>query len=112
MKFREINDYINDLIESCEDILTFTENMSYADFSSDKKTVLAVIRCLEVIGEATKKIPPSLRLKHPTIPWRQMAGMRDKLIHEYFGVDIHMVWEVVKNHIPQIFPLIKSISVK
>jgi len=111
MKEREIRDYINDLIESCEDILEFTKGMSFENFSADKKTVNAVIRCLEVIGEATKNLPVNFKLEYADIPWKQMAGMRDKLTHEYFGVDKQMVWQVVEKHIPHILPLLKNISI-
>ena len=112
MKDRDFRDYINDLVESCSDILDFTSDMSYEDFSADKKTVNAVIRCLEVIGEATKNLPIPFRLEYPDIPWKQMAGMRDKLIHEYFGVDKEMVWQVVEKHIPPLLLLLKEISIK
>ena len=111
MKDRDLRDYINDLIEACEDILSFTKGMSYSDFASDRKTVNAVIRSLEVIGGATKNLPASFRDNYPDIPWKQMAGMRDKLIHEYFGVDIQMVWQVIECHIPNILPLLKEINV-
>jgi uncharacterized protein with HEPN domain len=72
--------------------------------------VNAVIRSLEVIGEATKKLPTSLKDSHPDVPWKQMAGMRDKLIHEYFGIDQQMVWQAVEKHIPEILPWIKEIT--
>ena len=111
MKDRDLRDYINDLVEACEDILSFTRGMSYSDFAGDKKTVNAVIRSLEVIGEATKKLPISFRDSYPDVPWKRMAGMRDKLIHEYFGVDKRMVWQVVERHIPDILPLVKEIAV-
>ena len=110
MKDRDLRDYINDLIEACEDILSFTKGMSYSAFTDDRKTMNAVIRSLEVIGEATKKLPISFRDNYPDIPWKRMAGMRDKLIHEYFGIDKEMVWQVVEKHIPNIFALIKGIS--
>jgi len=111
MKDRDLRDYINDLIEACEDILSFTEGMSYSDFVGDKRTVNAVVRSLEVIGEATKKLPTAFRNNYPNIPWKQMAGMRDKLIHEYFGVDKEMLWQVIQRHIPNILPLIKEITI-
>ena len=112
MKERDVRDYINDLIESRGDILEFTQGMSFEDFSTDKKTVHAVIRCLEVIGEAAKNLPMTFRLEYPDIPWKQMAGMRNKLIHEYFGVDKQMVWQVIEKHIPKILPSLKNISIK
>ena len=111
MKDRELRDYIRDLIEACEDILSFTKGMSYSDFVADKKTVNAVIRSLEVIGEATKKLPVSLRDNYADVPWKQMAGMRDKLIHEYFGIDIQMVWQVIEKHIPDVLASIKEITI-
>jgi len=89
---RIILDYLNDIIESIDDSHTFTEGMTLDDFSHDKKTVNAVIRSLEIIGEASKKIPNSIRVQYPQIPWREIAGMRDKLIHDYFGVDLEVVW--------------------
>jgi uncharacterized protein with HEPN domain len=85
--------------------------MSYSDFAGDKKTVNAVIRSLEVIGEATKQLPLSFRDDYPDVPWKRMAGMRDKLIHGYFGIDIQMVWQVVEKYIPGIFALVREITV-
>jgi len=81
------------------------------DIKIEEKTLNAVIRSLEVIGEATKNLPTSFRDNYPDIPWKQMAGMRDKLIHEYFGVDIQMVWQAIECHIPNILPLLKEINV-
>lgn len=108
MKEREMRDYISDLIGACNDILLFTKGMSYDAFGQDKKTLNAVIRSLEIIGEASKKLMPAFKEDYPGIPWKQMAGMRDKLIHEYFGVDTEMVWQVVQKHIPQILPQLKK----
>ena len=85
-KGRDISDYIDDIITAIDDVADFTHGMSYEMFASDRKTVNAVIRCLEVIGEAAKHIPASFRKKHPNIPWSKMAGMRDVLIHDYMGV--------------------------
>ena len=82
---RSIRDYLNDILEMIEDIWNFTKNMSYEDLERDKKTLYAVIRCLEVLGEAVKKIPKYIREEYPEIPWQEIAGIRDKLIHEYFG---------------------------
>lgn len=85
---REIRDYLNDILEAISDLRTFTKGLDLDAFRADRKTVNACIRSLEVIGEATKKIPEATRRKKPDLPWRAIAGMRDKLIHEYFGVDL------------------------
>lgn len=82
--------------------------MSYNVFIKDDKTVFAVVRSLEIIGEAVKNIPDKVRKKYPKIPWRGMAGMRDKVIHEYFCVDLSLVWRTVKVRIPKIMPLFKK----
>jgi uncharacterized protein with HEPN domain len=76
---------------------------------SDRKTAYAVIRCFVIIGEAAKNVPQSTRDRYPTIPWRVMTGMRDKMIHAYFGIDYETVWKAVVENIPQIRPLIKSL---
>ena len=76
--------------------------MSYELFAGDKKTINAVIRSLEVLGEATKHIPTSFRKKYPDIPWSKMAGMRDVLIHDYMGVDLMTVWKVSQERLPEL----------
>lgn len=110
MKTREYRDYIQDIIESINDIEVFTKNMCFENFIKDKKTINAVIRSIEVIGEATKKIPNTIRKKNPSIPWKKMADMRDKLIHEYFGIDLAILWKTVKEDIPSLHSLIQNLS--
>ena len=73
------------------------------------KTVFAVVRVLEIVGEAVKKIPQSIRKNYPEIPWKDMAGMRDKVVHEYFGVKLERVWETIQSDIPSIKPLFEKI---
>lgn len=109
MKKRNIKLYIKDIIYYMERAEKYLENLDFEAFSKDNKTCDAVIRCIEVIGEATKNVPDDIRLKYPSIPWRDMAGMRDKLIHGYFIVDAEAVWLVVKEDIPKIKPLIVKV---
>lgn len=91
------------------DALSFVKDMEYDVFLRDKKTIYAVNRALEIIGEATKNIPASVKNRYPQIPWKKMAGMRDKVIHEYFGVDLKRVWSTVKKDIPDLKPLFEKI---
>ncbi len=94
---RTYRDYILDILSSIQEIEDFSEGMSLEEFVKDKKTVNAVIRSLEVMGEAVKKIPSKIRDKYSEIPWKYIAGMRDKLIHEYHGVDLEIIWEVIEK---------------
>jgi len=97
---RTYKDYLLDILTSIQEIEGFVAGMNFQEFLKDRKTINAVIRSLEVMGEAVKKIPSEIRNKYPEIPWKYMAGMRDKLIHEYHGVDLEIVWEVIKKEIP------------
>lgn len=90
-------------------VTAFIEGMDYEDFIKDAKTIFAVVRALEVIGEASKSIPPSVKNRYTDIPWKDIAGMRDKLIHEYFGVNLKVVWNTVKRDIPQLRPQFERI---
>lgn len=108
-KARELTDYLNDIITSIVDVEEFTHGMSYEMFAADKKTVNAVIRSLEVLGEATKHIPASFRKKHPDIPWSKMAGLRDVLIHDYMGVDLKAVWNVTQNRLRELKSLFEDL---
>lgn len=97
MSIRGIRDYLDDILMAVDDIHAFVQGMDFQVFAADKKTVNAVIRSLEVMGEATKKIPTEIRNQHPQVPWREIAAMRDKLIHEYFGVDLEIVWATIQE---------------
>ena len=83
--------------------------MDFEEFIKDKKTINAVIRSLEVMGEAVKKIPSEIRNDYPDIPLNYIAGMRDKLIHEYHGVDLEILWEVIEKEIPPLKPKFEKI---
>lgn len=106
---RDFQIYIEDIIQAIDNIQTYTEGLTYQDFEGDKKTIDAVIRNFEVIGEATKQMPLVIRQKYSKVPWREMAGMRDKLIHGYFGVQLDVVWKTVKERLPAVRKLLAEV---
>jgi len=106
---REVGDYIEDIISATGKVMDFVKNISYEEFIQDDKTVFAVVRALEIIGEAAKNIPDDIRKNYPEIPWKDMTGMRDKVIHEYFGVKLSIVWGAVKEEIPPLKPIFEKI---
>jgi len=106
---KEFLDYIEDIIQAMDDALKFVKGMKYDDFVRDRKTIYAVIRTIEIIGEAAKKIPDEIKRDYSQIPWKEMAGMRDKLIHEYSGVDLKRVWDTIKKDIPNLKSLFEKI---
>ena len=106
---RRDQDYVYDIWEAMDRILSYTSGLDYGQFMKDKKTQDAVLRNLQVMGEATKKLSRQLRDAYPTIPWREIAGMRDKVVHEYFGINYDIVWTVISRDIPQVFPHVERI---
>ena len=101
--------YIKDIFEAMSAVQIFVEGMDFDAFVADDKTASAVVRKLEIIGEATKNVPEEIRQKYPQVPWRQMAGMRDQIIHAYFAVDYVVVWDTLKVDIPPLQPIIARI---
>jgi uncharacterized protein with HEPN domain len=95
-------------MEAAED---FVSDCTFEDFIRDTKTQYAVIRALEIIGEAAKNVPEDIRHKYPSVPWKDLACIRDKLIHAYFGVDLEVVWLSVKEGIPESKRVIESLLV-
>ena len=97
---RDSRVYLDDILDATRKITVYTGGLSKAAFLEDEKTLDAVIRNLEVIGEAVKKLPENLRAKHSAVEWKKIAGLRDILIHEYFGLDAEIVWDIVQNKVP------------
>lgn len=106
---RSYSDYLADIIDAMQKIDRFIEDFSEVQCQQDEKTIFAVVRALEIIGEATKCLPDTLRSAYPQIPWKAMAGMRDKLIHHYTGVDLEVIWKTATDDIPTLLPQIQHI---
>jgi len=102
MSKRDVKLYVKDILEAIKAIEKFVEGMDFESFKEDDKTSSAVIRKFEIIGEATKNIPQSIKEKYPHIPWKEMAGFRDKLIHFYFGIKYDIVWDTIKLRLPEL----------
>ncbi len=109
---RDVLIYLKDILDSIKTIEDYCNNVIKNEFMKDKKLQDAVIRRIEVIGEATKNIPDSFRNKYPTIPWKDIAGMRDVIIHTYFNVNLEMVWKVIEENLPKLKNDIKEIIEK
>jgi uncharacterized protein with HEPN domain len=109
---RLVQDYLRDILDAMDKAEEFILDFDLHIFKNDDKTAFAVIRSLEIIGEAAKKIPPDQRRRFPNIPWKSLAGMRDKLIHDYVGVSLDVVWRTVKEDIPSLRPKLVNMLVK
>ena len=109
MSKRSDADYLTDSKEAILRINAYTENLAYEQFLQDKKTQDAVVRNLEIIGEAAKNVSEEFKDKCTHIPWRDLAGLRDKLIHHYFGVNFDIVWAVVKEELPKVLSQIEEL---
>ena len=106
---RDYIDFLRDILDSINKIRSFIEGFDFDEFVEDEKTVYAVIRALEIIGEATKNLPEPLKKDHPEVPWRKMTAIRDKVIHGYFWIDPEIVWTTIKEDIPSVKLLIEKI---
>ena len=102
MSKRKFIHFLNDILVSSEKIISLVENKSFDKFVQDWVIVDATIRNLEIIGEAVKNLPDEIKRKYPFIEWKKIAGLRDILIHEYFGVNYNILWDIVKNKIPEL----------
>ena len=111
MSERGVPELIEDITEAVKRIRDYVADMDYPVFLRDKKTQDAVVRNLEIIGEAAKKVPSAFRARHERIPWKKMAGLRDVLIHDYFGINLEIIWAVASDNLPPLIgPLKKALS--
>ena len=97
---RDYEVYLEDIRDAIDKVKRYTKGLSRETFANDDKTVDAVVRNLEIIGEAVKMIPEPVRLTHANIEWKKIAGLRDILAHQYFGVDIEIIWDILQNKLP------------
>lgn len=110
MSKRSDSEFLQDIREALDRSIGYIAGMTYESFISDTKTQDAVIRNLEILGEATKNLSEELRAKYPNVPWRNMAGARDRLIHHYFGTNLDIVWQIVTHELPQVASQIETID--
>jgi uncharacterized protein with HEPN domain len=108
MSSRSDPDLLTDIREAIDRIRLYIGDSSYTDFLGDTKTQDAVIRNIEILGEAAKNVSEEVRTTYPKIPWRSMAGMRDRLIHDYFGVNLDIVWQVSTIELPKIASILPN----
>jgi uncharacterized protein with HEPN domain len=106
---RDCTDFLRDIVDAAEKAQRFVEDMDFAAFEADAKTLFATTRAIEIIGEAARHIPKSVREMYPDIPWREMVGMRDKLIHGYFGVDRRRVWDTIQIDLPMVWEAVGQV---
>ena len=102
MTKRELTEYLNDILIAIDRIQSLTYQKSFESLKSNSVNFLAIIQSLIVIGEAIKNVPSDVRDDYPHVPWKSIAGMRDKLVHEYWAIDEQVVWETITKHIPQL----------
>ena len=106
---KDVKIFLNHILESIENIETFSKDITKNEFMNNRFNQNAIIRELEIIGEASRNIPDNFRKKHSDIIWKDIIGTRDKLIHNYFGVDLEIVWDIIKNDIPKLKAGIRNI---
>ena len=100
---------LEDIAEAIDDIMNFTHDLTYEEFAADKKTFNAVIRSLTVIGEAANRLSTEITAPHNEIEWQKVVAFRNRLVHEYFGIDYEMVWEIIKNYLTTLKKYVQKI---
>ena len=108
MSNREIQLLLEDILEACQKILSYTNGMGFDNFINDDKTIDAVVRNFEITGEAANRIPEDFKSDHPEIEWRRIIGFRNRIIHEYFGIDYKTVWKIREENVPELADFIQQ----
>ncbi|MDR1817241.1 MAG: DUF86 domain-containing protein [Puniceicoccales bacterium] len=99
---------VADIVESCRKIFRYTDGLSFEQFQSDDKTLDAVMRNFEIIGEAASRLPDSFRAAHPEIEWQRLRGFRNRIVHAYFGVDCSILWQIKETYLPQLLAALEE----
>ena len=102
MSKRPIDLLLNDIIESIDRVEQYTQGMSFDEFSSDQKSIDAVVRNLEIIGEAANRLPDDFKERHSSVEWYKVVGLRHRIVHEYFGIDLQIIWQIVHVDLPSL----------
>jgi uncharacterized protein with HEPN domain len=100
---------LTDILEAIDKMEHYTDGMDAESFAADPKTVDAVIRNLTIMGEAARMIPVELEAKYPEVPWEKMRGIRNVVVHEYFGVDMEIIWQTVRENLPPLVPILEAV---
>ncbi len=107
---RDDASYLLDMLVAARDAVVFADGLSFSEFARDQRTQLAILKCVEIVGEAASRVSAETREAHPAIPWREIVGMRNRLVHAYFEIDLRLVWDTVRNDLPllivQLEPLV------
>jgi len=109
---RDYRLYLEDIIDAAEAVREYVAGMGKSELARDRRTSDAVVRNLEVIGEAVKKLPAQVKRDHPEVEWKKIAGLRDILIHDYFGIDVDIVWDVLQNKVPVLVEQVRRILIE
>ncbi len=105
---RDYKLYLEDTVEAINRIEEYIQNLTFEDFSKNKLVLDAVVRNLEIIGEACRSIPEDIRRRYPDVEWKKIVGLRNILIHQYFGIDTELIWDIVKNKLPDLKHKVKQ----
>jgi len=109
MSKRPIDLLLNDMLESIDKVDQYTQGMSFDAFSNDQKSIDAVVRNLEIIGEAANRLPDDFKERHSSVEWYKVVGLRNRIIHEYFGIDLQIIWQIVHADLPALRQTLSSI---
>lgn len=101
--------YLFDMLVAARDAVVFAQDLSYQEFASDRRTQLSVIKSIEIIGEAASRIDRELRQQHSAIAWQDIVGMRNRLVHGYFDIDLRLVWDTAQNDLPELISQLESL---